>query len=42
MYVITETFKTRTALEDLNLKTVFRSNQEILNHSNKELRDFAV
>ena len=38
LIVVTEVFKTRTGIDDLNLKNVFRSIQETLAHQNKELR----
>jgi len=41
LIVVNEVFKTRTAIDDLNLKNVFRSIQETLAHQNKDLRQLS-
>ena len=42
MYVVDEAFKSETAVDEMNLKTVFRKIQENLSHPNKEARDLSV
>ena len=42
MHVVDEAFKTETAVDDINLKTVFRKIQENLSHQNKEARGLSV
>ena len=42
MFVVDEAFKTNTAVEEMNLKIIFRKIQENLSHQNKEMRDLAV
>ena len=42
MYVVDEAFKSETAVDEMNLKTVFRKIQENLSHQNKEARDLSV
>ena len=42
MHVVDEAFKSETAVDDMNLKTVFRKIQENLSHQNKEARELSV
>ena len=42
MFVVDEAFKANTAIEDMNLKTIFRRIQENLSHQNKEVRELSV
>ena len=42
MYVVDEAFKSETAVDEMNLKTVFRRIQENLSHQNKEARELSV
>jgi creatinine amidohydrolase/Fe(II)-dependent formamide hydrolase-like protein len=42
MHTLIEAFKAEAAIEEINLRTLFKAIQGNLGHSNKELRDMSV
>ena len=41
LHVVNEAFKSNTAIEDINLKVVFRSLQDCLNHNTVTIRELS-